>query len=130
MVRLLPEDVVELRMQRPATWVYHQQAGQYAYVMVPEVNTMPSCATPLSKVALMTDFRHMIACATQEPHMPEHWQIFTIKAGEASFEGTTACNACLHGAYEAACAPSPEFSISPSLSTQRAGCQHAVLLAD
>ena len=47
MVRLLPGYVVELRMQRPATWVYHQQARQYAYVMIPEVDTMPSCATPL-----------------------------------------------------------------------------------
>jgi len=47
MVRLLPENVLELRMQRPATWMYRQQAGQYAYVMVPEVNPMPSCALPL-----------------------------------------------------------------------------------
>jgi len=40
MVRLLPDDVVELRMQRPAGWLYSQQAGQYAYIMVPKVRSM------------------------------------------------------------------------------------------
>ena len=79
MVRLLPENVVELRMQRPATWVYHQQAGQFAYVMVPEVNTMPACVMPLWKVAI--HLRHLMFCATQEPHMLEYWQVFHHQGG-------------------------------------------------